>query len=277
MRSQTMKKALGALAIALVGGTLGIAPADADHGEPGDHIYGHRCRMYDRAVSNENTPVALADTAGVPGAICEIDAVKIADGTVIAWHDVDWRRVADPNTLPAGVAPQDRVVNATWAQVSQIRTRGGQPVARLEDMIDAAAQHDIPLAVDLRSALPNPAALVGYATAAGAEVSWYQLLPSNCNTRLIDGFRAAGAQVGVKILNACTTITPTRLAELGISYTQQLSSSLSSRYLREMNRRNISVGVLNGGMTEDVAEELIDQGVSRVLLDRPREALGWFS
>jgi hypothetical protein len=272
-----MRNSVAAVTITLVAGLLTTGAASTDPGQPGDHVLGHRCRMYDRTVSNENTPVALADTAGVPGAMCEIDAVKIADGTVIVWHDNNWKRVADPNTLPAGVNPEDRVVNATWAQVSSIRTRGGQPVPRLQDMIDAAAQYDIPLVVEARNALPDPAGLVSYATGVGADVRYYQQLPMTCKTRLLDGFRAAGAKVGVKILSACPDITPAQLADMHITFTQQVASSLTNQYLGDMNRRGIAVGVLNGGMTEAFAEDLVKRGVSRVLLDHPRDALTWFN
>lgn len=280
MGKRTIRNSLSTLALALVGGMLVAPPAEADHARPGDHVAGHRCRTYDRAVSNENTPVALADTAeGLPGAICEIDTMTLADGTIIVWHDVDWRRVADPNTLPAGISPDDRVVNATWEQVRLIRTRGGEPVARLEDMIDASVQYDIPLWVDIRRRIRPATAtrLVQYADNVGADVSYYQLIPNDCNTRNIDPFRAAGAKVGIKILRACTTITPAELAAKGVTFTQQLSFALTDSYIAAMTNAGISVGTLNKGMTQLAAEALIDRGVSRVLLDRPRDAVNWFN
>jgi glycerophosphoryl diester phosphodiesterase len=270
-----MRKTLATLAVALVGSLLSAVPAEAHHARPGDHVLGHRCRTYDAAVTNENTVAALVDTAGVPGAICEIDAVKIADGTVIVWHDATWNRVANPATLPAGISRTSPVKQATWAQVSRIRTKGGQPVARLQDMIDAAASYNIALAVDLRNAMPNPAALVAYARDRGADVSYYQLVQSGCSTRNIDGFRAAGAKVGIKLLGACP-MTPAQLQAKGASFTQELSFRLTDPYLVEMKSRGITVGVLDRGMTEATAAALIDRGVSRVLLDRPRDALNWF-
>ena len=100
------------------------APADS---LAGGKLIGHRCRTYDPAVTNEDTVAALIDTSGVAGAWCEVDAWTLADGTVIIWHDATWGRVANHATLPARLQPSSRVKDATWAQVSQIRTKGGNP------------------------------------------------------------------------------------------------------------------------------------------------------
>ena len=269
-------KLLASLAVLLVCGLLTATPAAADHAEPGEHVLGHRCRTDARAASNENTVAALIDTAGMPGAVCEIDAWRIADGTVIVFHDGTWNRIADPATLPAGVGARDRVTAATWDQVRQIRTRGGRPVPTLQQMIDAAARYGIPLVVDIRNTLSDPAGLVGYANARGADVRYYQPVPNSCTTRHIDRFRAAGATVGVKLLSSCRP-SPAQLQAWGVSFTQELSFLLTDPYLAEMDQRGIDVGVLDRGMTETLAESLVARGVDRVLLDRPREALTWFN
>ena len=273
-----MKKTLATLALALIGSLLMIAPAEAHTGRAGDHILGHRCRTYDASVTNEDTVAALRDTArNVPGAICEIDAVRIADGTVIVWHDGTWRRVADAASLRrAGVRPGDRVNRANWRQVSQIRTKGGEPVPRLEDMIRAAAQEGIVLAVDVRNAIPQTQAdgLVELATSLGADVRYYQLVQGRCATTIINRFRTAGADVGIKLLGECP-MTAERMQQLGATFTQQLSFLLSDGFIADANARGIEVGVLDRGMTEDRAKSLIARGVSRVLLDRPAEAVGW--
>jgi hypothetical protein len=270
-----MKKVLSVLALALVGSVLTAVPAEAHHARPGDHVAGHRCRTYDAAVSNENTVTALRDTAGVPGAVCEIDAVRIADGTMIIWHDPTWNRVANISTLPPGISRSDRVTQATWAQVSRIRTKGGARVARLEDMIAASGTYGVPLMVELRNAPANPAAFVTLARQRGADVSYYQTVNNNCNTAMIERFRVAGARVGVKLLSECT-LTPTQMRSRNISFTQELSFRLTDAYLSQMNSFGISVGVLDRGLTRAAAEDLVDRGVSRVLLDRPRQALNWF-
>lgn len=270
-------KFVATVTVALVGGLLTAVPAEANHGEPGDHVAGHRCRTYDRAVSNENTVAALIDTAGVPGAVCETDAWRIADGTIIIWHDRTWRRVADHSTLPPGIGPDDLITEATWEQVSQISTRGGEPVLRIEEMIDASAQYDIPLMVDIRNRLSGAPGLVQYADERGAEVWYYGLINANCLTRNVDPFRDAGARVGVKILRVCP-LTPAELEARGFSFTSQRTSGVTDAYLADANSRGIEVGVLSGAatMTEEQAEALVDRGVTRMLLDRPRQALDWF-
>jgi hypothetical protein len=272
-----MKRFVAIMALALAGGMLTSVPAEADHADPGDHVAGHRCRTYDRAVSNENTVAALMDTAGIPGAVCETDAWQIADGTIIIWHDRRWRRVADHSTLPAGVDPDDSITQATWQQVRQIRTRGGEPVLRLEDMIDASAQYDIPLMVDIRNRLAGAPRLVQYAEDQGADVWYYGLINGACRTRNVDPFRDAGARVGVKILRSCP-LTPAEIEARGFSFTSEVSFRATDAYLEDANSRGIDVGVLDGAssMTEERAESLVARGVSRILLDRPRTALNWF-
>lgn len=273
-----MRKLVAVVTAALLGSTLAAAPAEADHAQPGDHVAGHRCRTYDDSVTNENTRAALVDTAGIPGAVCETDAWRISDGTVIVWHDVRWRRVADHDTLPRGIDPDDRITEATWAQVSQIRTKGGEPVLRMEQMIDLSAQYDIPLMVDIRNRLRSEAALVQYADRRGADVWWYGLINASCLTRNVDPFLAANApRVGVKILRSCP-LTPSQLESRGFSFTSEVSFRLTDAYLADANSRGIDIGVLDGAetMTEERAESLVARGVARMLLDRPRQAVNWF-
>lgn len=274
---QGIKKLVAAVAVVLVGGLLTALPAEADHADPGDHVAGHRCRTYDRAVSNENTLAALIDTAGIPGAVCETDAWRIADGTIIVWHDRRWRRVADLSTLPRGVDPGDSITDATWEQVSQIRTKGGERVLKLEEMIDAAAQYDIPLMVDIRNRLAGAPQLVQHANAQGAEVWYYGLINSRCRTRNVDPFRDAGARVGVKVLRSCP-LTPAEAEARGFTFTSEFSFRLTEAYIADANSRGIEVGVLDGAgsMTEERAESLVARGVTRMLMDRPRDALDWF-
>jgi Glycerophosphoryl diester phosphodiesterase family len=273
-----MKKPVAALAAVLVGGLLTTAPAEADHGDPGEHVAGHRCMLYDRAVSNENTPEAVRELSAMPGAVCEIDITSLSDGTVIAWHDEDWRRVADHSTLPAGIGPRDRVENATWSQVSRIRTKGGEPVARLQDMIDASAQYDVPLMIDIRNRFGgNPRQFVDQAEQVGADVRYYQLISASCGTRQTDRFAALGATVGVKILSNCP-LTVAQLQARGFSFTSEVSFRLSDAYLRDANLAGIEIGVLDTLRSTDPAtsERLVDRGVTRVLLNDPLQAADWF-
>jgi glycerophosphoryl diester phosphodiesterase len=275
MRSIT-RKALGTMAVALVGSLLTVAPAEAHTGDPGSHVYGHRCRVTDRAVNNENTVQALMELRAIPGAKCEIDAYRISDGTIIVWHDATWNRVADPASLQrAGLEPRDRIVNATAAQVSQVRTRGGQPVPTLQDMIRASGQYNVPLVVDIRNAIRNEAALVTLANQVGANVDYYELVRASCSTAHTDRFSRQGADTGLKFLGDCT-MTPAQIAAKGADFTQELSFRLTDAYLADMANRGIAVGILDRGMTETNAEALHARGIMRFLLDDPLVARTWF-
>lgn len=271
-----MKGLVLAAVAALAGGLLTAVPAQGDHGDPGDHINGHRCRTYDREVSNENTVAALEEVAQIPGVVCEIDAWRIADGTIIVWHDRRWRRVADHSTLPAGIGPDDRPTDATWAQVSQVRTRGGEPVPTLQQMMDAAAENNIRLMVDIRNRLRNEQELVDYGNSVGAEVWWYGLANDACRTRPTDAFLGLGDRVGVKMLRCF--LSPQEIESRGFEFTSQSSRGITPEFVADAINRGIEVGTLSGSgsMTEERAEGLVDMGVSRMLLDRPAWALDWF-
>jgi hypothetical protein len=156
------RKTLVAPLVALA--VLTPAPAIA---ADGSDLIGHRCRTGDSLYTKENTVAALRDVSTVPGAMCEIDVWRLSDGTNIVWHDPTWERVADPATLPDGVDPTDPVTQATSAQVSQIRTKGGQPVARLGWMIRAAGEYDVPLIVEIQNSISGEEWFVDYARQQG--------------------------------------------------------------------------------------------------------------
>src|SRR4051794_36923905 len=183
-------RGLAALVLAFVVGATTLAPAPAE-AVSGSRLVGHRCRTYSAAVTNEDTVSALVDTSGVAGAWCEIDVTRLADGTLIVWHDPTWSRVADASTLPAGVRATDPVRNATWAQVDQIRTKGGARVATFARMIDAAGVNGVNLLVEVRAdAIRNPGFWVDYAAAANAHVEYYQPVSATCTTVQLNELRA---------------------------------------------------------------------------------------
>jgi hypothetical protein len=262
---------IGLVVGALTGMLAVAAPAEA---VPGSNLLGHRCRTYDPAVTNEDTVAALKDTSGVPGAWCEVDAWRLADGTEIIWHDSTWGRVADHATLPSGVAPTDLVSKATWAQVSRIRTKGGRPVATLAQMMDASARFKVPLVVEVRNSIQSPASWVSYAARVGATVRYYRVPAANCATIVLDGLRAAGARIGLKVGNATfCQLTPTQLQAKGVSFITIPASKVTSAYTRDL--RAHGVAVYAGGTTRSTAAAALANGAVKLLVDRPRDAATW--
>jgi glycerophosphoryl diester phosphodiesterase len=225
-------------------------------------------------VTNEDTVVALTDTAGVPGATCEIDTWRIADGTMIVWHDSTWNRVADPATLPAGVAPSDLVKNATWAQVSQIRTKGGSPVATLAQMIDASGLRHVPLVVEVRNTVTQPASWVSYANAHAADVRYYRQPGSSCATVVLDQLHAAGAQIGLKVGQSTPCpMTPAQMQAKGVSFITIPVSKVTPAYTKELRGRGIATYA--SGAVRSNAKAVLSAGAAKLLVDRPRDAATW--
>ena len=264
-----MATVAGLLAVAL--SSLVVAgPADA---VPTSKLLGHRCHVYDSAATNEDTVAALQDVGtGAPGAWCEIDAWRISDGTMIVFHDPTWGRVADHSTLPTGIAPTDQVTAATWAQVSRIRTKGGQPIPTLQTMIDASAKYHVPLLVEVKNSVTNPQGLVTYAKNAGATVSYYRDPGSSCVTTSIDPLQKAGARIGVKLSNA-TTCTVAQLQAMHASFVTQEYWVATAPY--DQSLKNIGVGVYARGDTKNTSKTTLANGAAMLLCPDPRVDQAW--
>jgi hypothetical protein len=262
--------ALATLVLTTSGVVVNSAPADALAGQK---LIGHRCRTYAPAVTNENTVAALVDTARVAGVWCEVDAWTIADGTVIIWHDSTWGRVANHATLPTGVEPSSMVSDATWAQVSKIRTKGGRPVPRLGRMIDVSGQHGVPLLVEIKNSVASPSTWVARAGASGARVRYYQPEGPECRTTVLDRMRAAGARIGLKLRRATPCLTPGEMQARGVSFVHLPGTKVKSAYSEELRAHGIDVYA--SGADRSNARSLLSKGAARLVVDRPRAARNW--
>lgn len=268
-RSRRVATSAGLLLLVL-SSVVAAAPAEA---VPASKLLGHRCHLYDASVTNEDTVAALKDVAnGAPGAWCEIDAWRISDGTLIVFHDSTWGRVADSSTLPPGVAPTDHVTQATWAQVSQIRTKGGQPIPKLQTMIDASAQYHVPLLVEVKNSIPDPAGLVTYAKGKGATVSYYREPGTSCGTSQLDGLQKAGARIGIK-LSSATACTPAQLQAGHVSFVTQLHWIATAQYDQSLS--SVGVVVYARGTDKNTSATTLANGAVGLLCPDPRVALSW--
>lgn len=179
-------------------------------------IFGHRCHHWltDTEHTNENTIAALKYVAeNSPGAGCEIDVWRTSDGVPIVEHDPTWKRTIDPATL---VGVPARVADTTYAQVTELRTKGGEPIATLRDMIKASAEYDVPLLVETKD-YDVPASWLDLAARKGATVSWYQTpTPApDCNLGMLEQIAAAGGTVGMKGARSCDYLTPVEVRQRG--------------------------------------------------------------
>jgi glycerophosphoryl diester phosphodiesterase len=261
---------IAGLFLVVLSSLVAAAPADA---VPDSKLLGHRCRLYDPPVTNEDTVAALRHVAkGAPGAWCEIDAWRISDGTVIVFHDLTWRRVADRSTLPSGVAPTDKVTKATWAQVSKIRTKGGQPIPKLHTMIDASARHHVPLLVEVKNFMPHPHRHVIYAKRKGATVSYYREPGASCGTSRLDRLQKAGARIGIK-LSTATACTPAQLQARHVSFVTQLYWIATAQYDQRLSK--VGVAVYARGTNRNTSAATLANGAAKLLCPDPAVARSW--
>jgi hypothetical protein len=261
---------MAGLLLAVLSTLVVATPADA---APASKLLGHRCHLYDAAVTNEDTVAALKDVAtGAPGAWCEIDAWRISDGTLIVFHDSTWRRVADSTTLPSGVATTDKVTRATWAQVSHIRTKGGQPIPKLQTMIDASAQYGVPLLVEVKNSIPDPGGLVTYARNKGATVDYYREPGTSCGTSQLAGLQQAGARIGIK-LSSATACTPAQLQARHVSFVTQLQWIATAQYDQSLSK--VGVAVYARGANRNTSATILANGAVKLLCPDPRVSLSW--
>ena len=251
-----------------------LAPAPAQAAIAGDRLLGHRCHTYDAAVTNEDTVAALVDVSQVAGAWCEIDIWRLADGTMIVWHDATWGRVADHATLPPGIDPTDLVADATWQQVSQIRTKGGQPAAKFASMVDASAQFHVPLVAEIRNSITNPGYWVSHAADVGADVRYYQAATATCATGQVDLMRRAGATIGIKTsAHAQCHLTSSLAQSKGASFITDDPQKITTAYTSDMRAHGIEVYAR--GATKFNAQSLLAMGAARLLVNRPGDSVNW--
>jgi glycerophosphoryl diester phosphodiesterase len=268
-RRHGLAAALGVLVVAASFLTAG--PANA---VPGSQILGHRCHLYDAAVTNEDTVSALIDDSKIPGTSCEIDTWKLADGTMIIWHDSTWGRVADHSTLPASIKPTDSVKNATWAQVKQIRTKGGQPVSTLDDMIAASGKYHVPLVVEIRNSVTNPTHEVQYATQHGAQVAYYQFPAANCATGQINTMYAAGAKVGIKAIGSTQCqVTPSLIQARHASFITDIYTKVTKAYMQQL--ASVGCAYYAMGAADQNALGALHLGAAKVMVNYPTRAATW--
>lgn len=238
---------------------------------PDVSIVGHRCRTYPRDRTNEDTVAALRSVAEIDGAWCEIDTWTLADGTRIVFHDTEWRRVADPHTLPRSLPK--KVKNATWDQVRKIRTRGGEKIPRLKHMLRLGARLEVPLIVEVKNTLGGITDLLGPDQ---LEDVWFYQTPSptSCKLGQIDALAADGATVGVKTRAECP-LSPEEIAEHGSFVADKVNALLADDAALTQAYLDLGLTVLPQKVGRTKAPALVEAGVKHLVVNHPSKALSW--
>lgn len=189
-------------------------------------VIGHRARTaYPEGETNENTLLAFRQV-GRKGIIAETDTRRLADGTMVIFHDQTIGRVVDRSTFPKGVTGSTRVDELTREQWSRLRTQGGEPLPTLRGWIRQAARKHHHTYVEVMSRIQNPAALDAWMRTIGARrYVQFAIQPRGSGCDLTSPYNPlrrlheGGLRVGVKHWKRhCADFTWAELALVGAKF-----------------------------------------------------------
>jgi len=215
----------------------------------------------------ENTMPAFANAVALGYRYLETDVHATADGVLVAFHDPTLERVT---------GQYGRIDSLTWAQVSEARIGGREPIVRLEDLL--GAWPDVRFNLDIKAAgvLAPLVRLVR-----GMKVTDRICLGSFSDARVAAARRLFGPSV-------CTSLGPRGVAALRLSSYSPRAAGLvriqagcaqvplqlggralvDERFLAAAHARGLQVHVWTVD-TEDEATRMLDLGVDGIMTDRP--------
>ncbi|WP_347060642.1 glycerophosphodiester phosphodiesterase [Blastococcus sp. HT6-30] len=197
----------------------------------------------------------------------ETDVQVTADGVLVAFHDPTLERTTDRS---------GRIDSLTWAQVSEARIGGREPVVRLEDLLGAWPDVRINLDIKAAGVLAPLVRLVGR-----MEVTDRICLGSFSDARIAAARRLFGPTV-------CTSLGPRGVAALRLSSYSPRAAGLvrisagcaqvplqlggralvDERFLAAAHARGLQVHVWTVDDPVE-AEAMLDLGVDGIMTDRP--------
>jgi glycerophosphoryl diester phosphodiesterase len=172
----------------------------------------------------ENTLRAFSDALGAGADMLETDTRATADGTALAVHDPDLRRIAgDPR----------RIGDLRDADLPAIRVGGTEPIARLEDVLGTFP--DVPVNIDVKdeAAIAPAAAAIARTRAAGRVC--------------VTSFRGAVASRAARAVREATGVSPMRspsrevIAGFLIGRTLEAPDALMHRLLERFGALQVPV------------------------------------
>ena len=197
----------------------------------------------------------------------ETDVRVTADGVLVVFHDATLERVTDRS---------GRVEHLTWAEVSQARIGGREPIMRLEDLL--GAWPDVRFNLDIKAA-GVLAPLVRTVRRLG--VADRICLGSFSDARIAAARRLFGPTV-------CTSLGPRGVAALRLSSYSPRAAGLvriqagcaqvplqlggralvDERFIAAARARGLQVHVWTVD-TEEESTRMLDMGVDGIMTDRP--------
>jgi glycerophosphoryl diester phosphodiesterase len=215
----------------------------------------------------ENTMPAFEACVAMGYRYLETDVQVTADGVLVAFHDSSLERVTDRS---------GRVDSLSWAELSQARIGGREPIVRLEDLL--GAWPDVRFNLDIKAA-GVLAPLVR--TVRRLKAADRICLASFSDARLAAARRLFGPSV-------CTSLGPRGVAALRLSSYSPRAAGLvriqagcaqvplqlggralvDERFIAAAHARGLQVHVWTVD-TEEETTAMLDLGVDGVMTDRP--------
>ena len=215
----------------------------------------------------ENTMPAFEACVAMGYRYLETDVRATADGVLVAFHDGTLERTTDRS---------GRIDQLTWAEVSEARIGGREPVVRLEDLL--GAWPDVRFNLDIKAA--------GVLAPLVRTVRRLKAVDRICLASFSDARVAAARRLfGPSV---CTSLGPRGVAALRLSSYSPRAAGLvrmgagcaqvplqlggralvDERFVAAAHARGLQVHVWTVD-TEDQVDALLDLGVDGIMTDRP--------
>jgi len=214
--------------------------------------------------AEENTLPAFAHAAALGYRYCETDVQATRDGVAVVFHDDTLERMCG---VPARVDALD------WAELAALRTRGGNPVPRLEELLAAFPAMRFVLEAKADAAVPGMVAAIRAARALERVCvgSFEPRRVARLRDALGPGLAWSPAHAGVAriwLAGWGLPLSGPGCAAVQVPLRYRGVPVVTGRFVRAAHARGVQVHVWT---VDDAAEmaRLLDLGVDGIMTDRP--------
>lgn len=220
---------------------------------------GHRGAR-DRALENTLRSFEAAAESKVPAV--EFDIHQSRDGVWVVHHDDTLERV----TTSIG-----KLVDMDWAELSQVRTKEGDPLPRLEDVLKVFASGETELQIEIKSA--GDWASLGQVLKAFPHPERLTLI--SFNHRWIQSFKSHNPQYKTTALLFALPVNPVEIAEAANANGLSLSVNwIDEELVKECHAAGLTVTAWNAN-DRRTFQRMRDIGVDMLGTDMPFTAMQW--
>lgn len=222
-------------------------------------MMGHRGAR-DRAP--ENTLRSFQETlnSGVP--VVEFDIHQSRDGVWVVHHD---------ETLDRTTQSQGPLADRTWAELSLVRTKEGDPLPRLEQVLELFKNSSVELQIEIKS----PGNFVALADLLRHHFPFQRVTVISFNHRWLKAFKEAAPEIKTTCLLFGLPLNPVEIARSAGAEGLSLSVNwIDADLVRECHAAGMTVTAWNANDRETF-EKMKALGVDTLGTDKPFTAREW--